>query len=526
MACGCCCTKSQRKLDYEFATSTSCHGLGRIADSSRKPQRIFWILVTLFCFGYMVSQIVDRFDHFMQMKQTTELEVMMDQTSLEFPAVTICNYNKYRLSAMTESDAIILSNSALLMSYLQWGVPLDEEHVKFAQELEYNITQLYPDGFDMGNLTRRVGWQMDDTTLLWCRIAGKQCTFEDFSLVQTSYGNCYTFNRYPREPNVYKQTVHGTGGGLRIVLDINQSDYTEVFAFGGNSEAGIKFLVHPQYEPPSVESEGYAVSPGFRAYAGIRYDELQNAVSPWGKCDPEAKLKFYEKYSFEGCLSECREGKLLERCGCKPYSIPGNIPNCLPTKAVTCANEILGAIEENPKEECPQCTVACEEVEYPVSLSYATFPNHNIAKELFEIFDVTEDYIRDNIVELDIYFRDLYRHLTKMSPAVTPSGLLSDLGGQMGLFVGMSILTLFEFLEFTLRRLYLGCFRRNAEDTSDVKDGDIEAENVTNREMEDKSKNSPKQEKQSNMHHRHFTGDSASNDRTKEKDNVAYVSSF
>ena len=51
---------------------------------------------------------------------------------------------------------------------------------------------------------------------------------------------------------------------------------------------------------------------------------------------------------------------------------------------------------------------------------------------------------RDNMVLLDIYFEDLHYTSVTESEADNTSSLVSDLGGQLGLFLGMSVLTLVE----------------------------------------------------------------------------------
>lgn len=48
-----------------------------------------------------------------------------------------------------------------------------------------------------------------------------------------------------------------------------QWEYSESAALNGNSELGLKFIVHPHYEVPVINSMGYAVGPGQKAFAGF-----------------------------------------------------------------------------------------------------------------------------------------------------------------------------------------------------------------------------------------------------------------
>lgn len=64
-----------------------------------------------------------------------------------------------------------------------------------------------------------------------------------------------------------------------------------------------------------------------------------------------------------------------------------------------------------------------------------------------------EKYIDDNIVSLDIYFEDLSYDVIEQTPLYETWALIGNLGGTFGFFLGMSLITLLEFLDFTFRRI-------------------------------------------------------------------------
>ncbi|XP_078355089.1 acid-sensing ion channel 1-like [Oculina patagonica] len=66
-----------------------------------------------------------------------------------------------------------------------------------------------------------------------------------------------------------------------------------------------------------------------------------------------------------------------------------------------------------------------------------------------------KEYIDDNIVSLDVYFGDLSYDEIEQTPVFETWTLISNLGGNFGLFLGMSILTVLEFIDFAFRRI---CF--------------------------------------------------------------------
>ena len=61
---------------------------------------------------------------------------------------------------------------------------------------------------------------------------------------------------------------------------------------------------------------------------------------------------------------------------------------------------------------------------------------------------------RNNIVMTQIGFAQLSVETMASSPAQTVSGFLSDLGGQLGLFAGISVITICELLEYPFVKLW------------------------------------------------------------------------
>ena len=59
-------------------------------------------------------------------------------------------------------------------------------------------------------------------------------------------------------------------------------------------------------------------------------------------------------------------------------------------------------------------------------------------------------YIRDNYILLHVFFPSLHYTVTEQVEAFTLDELMSNLGGQLGLFLGVSIITLIELLEAML----------------------------------------------------------------------------
>uniref|UniRef100_A0A8B9SWP2 Amiloride-sensitive cation channel 1, neuronal n=1 Tax=Anas platyrhynchos TaxID=8839 RepID=A0A8B9SWP2_ANAPL len=81
-------------------------------------------------------------------------------------------------------------------------------------------------------------------------------------------------------------------------------------------------------------------------------------------------------------------------------------------------------------------------------LSMVKIPSKASARYLAKKFNKTEQYIADNVLVLDIFFEALNYEMIEQKKAYEVAGLLGDIGGQMGLFIGASLLTILEIFDY------------------------------------------------------------------------------
>ena len=95
------------------------------------------------------------------------------------------------------------------------------------------------------------------------------------------------------------------------------------------------------------------------------------------------------------------------------------------------------------KINCQQlCTPPCKEIVFSTDISFSHFPN------LVSIVDynMTLTEMREDSLKVNIYYKTLNMKIIREGLSYEFENLLADIGGQLALFSGYSVLTLLEIL--------------------------------------------------------------------------------
>ncbi|XP_028249471.1 acid-sensing ion channel 4-A [Parambassis ranga] len=415
-----------------FANSCSLHGINHIFVSGRLGIRqTLWALAFLTSLALFLYQAAKCAISYLEHPHVTALNEEATP-EMVFPAVTICNINRFRFSALTDADIYHLANLT--------GLPPKNRDGHKPADLMYPAP-------DMQDIFNRTGHQLEEM-LMSCNFSGQNCSADDFTVVYTRYGKCYTFNGNKTTSRKSKQG--GMGNGLEIMLDIQQDEYLPIWRETNETslEAGIRVQIHSQDEPPYIHQLGFGVSPGFQTFVSCQEQRLTYLPQPWGNCRSTSKEKFpgYDTYSISACRLLCETNEVIRVCKCRMVHMPGTADICPPSK-INCVDKALAQLQKNTGDSCP-CETPCNLTRYGKELSMVKIPSKGSARYLSRKYDKSEDYIRENFLVLDIFFEALNYETIEQKKAYDVAGLLGDIGGQMGLFIGASILTVLEILDY------------------------------------------------------------------------------
>ncbi|GFN78079.1 acid-sensing ion channel 1 [Plakobranchus ocellatus] len=411
-------------------------------------QPIWCILVIGMAIGLGITlckQISTLYDH--PVKTVTRVTL---KNEMVFPAVTICSLNQYirdRVPDIPIIEKLLLyqsqyANMAKGSGLLNKSLDLD------------NFTDV--SGDDLVKIVRHAAPRLEDVL--------RQCTWEVhgyncqdlFRPIQTGYGTCFVFNGPDIEPDQLAKAVSSLSMLRVLVWTHNDKSYYSRVIHGG-----IKVLIHQPDEMPFPLYQGWYVRPGVAASMALSRSDSKGLPSPFkafnnGYCvDTTAEgyinpLKRYKIYTEDHCINDCLLENLEALCNCKHYFALGDRPYCSAKQLLSCYIPKSMNLDIADVQHCG-CGKECNTVTYGADISYADFATDFVEEQaLRDGITFFNHQLRNNIVNLKINFKSLNILEIVQEPELTKMTIIGTVGGQMGLFLGASVLSVTELIELVL----------------------------------------------------------------------------
>ena len=377
-----------KKIVRDFSLVSTAHGLPNIFKSKRLFNRLFWL------FFVLSSSIISCYFIYLSVLAYFEYDVITiikteyDQPA-EFPTVTFCS----RINGL-----------------------FDNLNQSIFKEMSF--------GYD------------------------KSLINDPFNHLETFFtinlGRCFRFNSGKNLTNHSIPIRMSTIGGR-----------DDCFSLKVNPDIPVSIWIHNRTTPPNIEffnnhDNYYSTTNGSKSHLAIHKTVEYQLGMPYNQC--LKNLKSFKKnltiinqidtsnqsYTHKTCLQKCFELYYIEKnpCNCTNTSL-GNVwldcwikkeksdlKSCTYTFKIEFYKNILS-------DMCRQyCPIECDSVTYLVT------PN---------------DYsVYDNLTSVIVYYESLKYTLITQSPKMQTFDLVSNVGGILGLFVGISFVNLFEISEILL----------------------------------------------------------------------------
>jgi len=477
----------------EFANDTSAHGVKYIFEGPLKILKMFFLLTWLAFSIYASYVIVISIVKFVGKPTGTKYEVIVESAvgdkpqRIKFPTITICSQNKVKKSFLDDpANAELKEYHRIIDKYDQGEA--EKLAKRFADPSDdmnkiKNITyeELIADGGP--NLDR----------LLDCSQRAVRCNmlsaFEksDVAIMENSItGRCWRVN-----PDGNLMGKMGDYGKLKLLMFADIQDYSETSTL---SEAqGFTVAFHDNNTFGSTLSSGFLMSPGTFYKVDLRLKKETFEPPPGGSCNASIGETLYGAYTEGSCILQCKDEYLREACGCvnvvPPLDHDGIYRSCTLEEWTTCGlptymewyNKFTDA--ESTEPFC-SCQTACEETRYEAQVSSSTvskayaksiLPGVAPIMQGFSNADLgieysTVDDIVDNLMVLEVLFTSMQTSEIKQMVTYVFANLLGDIGGVLGLFLGASLFTILEFLQFVFLSIGKYCcnWGRGKKDEDDL----------------------------------------------------------
>ncbi|XP_067660435.1 amiloride-sensitive sodium channel subunit beta-like [Haliotis asinina] len=440
----------------EFAQTTGFHGVNKLVSRRNVRLRcIWWTFAVLLMSAYMSYNLSRELMNYYRYPVITNTKVELRE-ELPFPALTFCNQSPFNLTAVKEADPYLehyFNSASLLGSFngpINWSDP------------GYGSTFSKRHSLDWWKKI----FMNPSQALVFCIMKNNWCV-EAFKPVVTNLGNCATFNW--NASDVAKVKVTGFNNNLIIFANIHHDKYV----LGSQMAAGLRVILHDSRIHPDVATSSFLAAPGTSTYAVIKRSTFQYLPAPYPSfgnrtCVDTSSptfnntLEYHELYTYETCLQECFTRIIFDKCGCVRPSDHGTMEKiCSIIEAYTCYWPTYGNVSQNPDvhSECG-CEIPCNFDTYETQVSSSKFPSKVSIQYTIDLgYGGNEKSLRDNYLEIRVYFENLMLQVTEQIPKYTTETIIGNLGGQMGICLGASVLTLTELGEFFLI-LCLSIFKR------------------------------------------------------------------
>lgn len=445
------------------------HGLDRLVISKSKPLKAIWF-VALIASASLCSFLITRIiiDYLRFEVKTRIREVFVER--VPFPTISVCNYN----------PLITPEANDYLRDYFKTELNMNVE--KFADyfkdnrsdelylELQYAVYRLNDPDF---NKQKRES--MGQKNLIACNIFGTDCMEEYTTYFDDKFGNCFIINpnklRNGKPRETYEAYLRDLG--LTLVQFIGTPESETSYLFDPDGMKGLLVRFQDFDQDDGLFMGGVGITAGTLARIVLNRVEVHNMPKPYSNCIPADMVDTkYSRlmremdipYSRKACIGVCYQHYIFDKIGCiqmNSLRIDGK-PLC---KSKDQFFKLLG-VRFNFSVCTEDCPIECDSVRYETSVSYVNFPTYNtfylanatnpaLFQGLQTETGISYDVARKSVSAASIYFEEIKYTEIVETESMKFVDLVAAIGGMMGLFLGFSIMIIFELLELAIQFAFM-----------------------------------------------------------------------
>ena len=497
----------------QWALQTSLKGVPRAMRTDSCPSRWLWWFGTMGFLCLAFWQCGKLIEQYLQHNYAVTEVILTEKHDVDLhdviePVFTFCNLNPFDGNANIAIDKLGLYQLAYYTNFITNlthcdGCPDDELELLSAVQDELLTSRGYfafigPEAASQLSHRREEFIAACYTRESRTEIPHeKPCTDDMFTeFIHPDYYSCWVMH--------LPQWKNKTYTSVSLVFHLNNFFDDPYHMFSVDQERGqfLGALMAANNLGTFPFHNAIYLQPG--GYLDIKLDvrARERLGEPYNICTDEefiANTSWY--YTKEGCVSHCIESIVVSHCGCRSLdqlNILANEPSpmfCLDSNKgrtkllenVFCAFEKI----KNHSEECEDtCQRPCSEIDYVPSISSAYWPPDPFGVDFYNKFIANKTYawkydylpnltsspdatladivnsretVSRNFLRVDIHHGSVDVVSLDDVASISLPTLISNLGGSLNLFAGITVVIIVEILDLLLIILYCNQHRANKE---------------------------------------------------------------
>ncbi|UJR17418.1 hypothetical protein I4U23_004313 [Adineta vaga] len=384
-----------------------------------------------------------------------------------FPAVTVCNYSPLRYDRFI--DPFLNYTNTLNLTNTTNKTNFTMEHSFYIRDfLLYKLNQ---------NESLNDFFHSLDSMMMSCIYNNMPCTTANFTwFISSLYGLCYTFNALLKttgQDGLKYNADNGANGLLELRFYVHQHQYVPYLSNG----IGLVVLVHDNKQISEIELNTMQLGP--ERHHRLRYAKKTSLFlsSPYTPCNDKLNLgmqamfnEYHDTdygYTQLPCFTACIQAYTYEKFGCgQPFRwttrsivIPNtnqriNIQLCDLKNScyIDAASEIMNT-RSIWTTYCPDCTQECTYSEFIIKSTSLLALSKFLMNDIKTSSITWASEIQWSFVSLKVAYETSRTEIYSQQATMSPVDVISNIGGQTGLWIGIGFLSLMEVAEMIYRIL-------------------------------------------------------------------------
>jgi hypothetical protein len=409
---------------------------------------IFILFSCLTCW-FVILGIVD----YLEYEVVTKIRINVGK-EIVFPLITVCDANPFT----SRKSSNLLKD---MQDEGESNSPTDNNN-KWTDYTSYAMNKAFSFSDEK---KQELGFSINQS-LKSCLFYNKPCMASDFTWrFNYRYGNCFQL-----DPHRVVKHAHLSENmyGVYLILG-NLENLNEFPAYPSE---GLKIFIHNGTEFGSNDVEIF-METGKQVKIDLHKTLTYRQPSPYSDCQDLSSFKseIYDyikstnngEYRQKKCFNLCFQKYIMDNCQCFytyfpifDYVYQKQIKPCADQNQTFCLNEVGVEFSNNIKEICAnECPLECEYITYETSMSQLDYPSRqhfdDLKKRFKEYENMSIDEYKKTHFRLNIHFKSSeYTEIREM-PKTSAIELISNLGGVLGIFLGLSIFSFVEVFEILFR---------------------------------------------------------------------------